>query len=81
MKEDAETTVPAITRGIVHNVTTALARQAFNIEDDEVAQYQAVALTARDHLVRSEFHSSPHDGSLDADEPMRATPASDPQLE
>lgn len=43
-------TVPGITYAVVHHVTTTLARQAWNV--DEEAAYQACALAVRDELVR-----------------------------
>ncbi|KAL7411695.1 glycosyltransferase family 35 protein [Mrakia frigida] len=63
LKADADLSVPSIQKSIVHNLTTTLARQAYNLVGADLEAYQATALSARDTLIRNwnlttSYHSS-----------------------
>lgn len=57
--------MPAIQKSIVHNLTTTLARQAFNLVGDDLTAYQATALTARDTLVSLDVTGEQSEGMAD----------------
>ena len=59
---EADLSVPAIQKSIVHNLTTTLARQAFNLVGDDLTAYQATALTARDTLVSLDVTGAQSEG-------------------
>ncbi|CED85357.1 glycosyltransferase family 35 protein [Phaffia rhodozyma] len=52
LEADGDLSIKGLQKSIVHNLTTGLARQAFNLPGDNVAAYQATALSVRDQLIR-----------------------------